>query len=714
MKITKYIYTVLFFAISASYAFAQQRALVWVEDGFSAQTLIQNGFTVNAIAGDVLSIQWEGDKKQQLSKIQGVKYVEQGGKVVPANRHDSLSLEVTQANLLHNNYKAYGFDTSITGRDVIVGIVDIGFQLDHPTFYDRSGQKNRIVRYWNQRDDSGNAPQGFSYGTLHTDVTQVNHIDKSEYHGTHVAGIAAGSGYTSPNYNQSGIAYDADIVLVDILYFNQSIPPGARSDYELANPAIIDAFDYIFKYADSVGKPAVINLSWGMHTGPHDGTSVFDRALDNLVGAGKVIVGSAGNSRGRNIHFYHEFNNDTVSAWVGEGINRAKTEKESNYIDLWGSPNTDFSVQLTLFDTLGNQRLTMPFISSTFDKDTFINLDVGDTVLWCYFQCKAKSPLNNKPNILLHITSTYPIKNYVVARFASTNTVLHGWNSGGVDRYTSGGFGSEFKGIKPFPNMKIGDNNYIVGENGGTANGVITVGSYTTAYVWWDVNGAPQPTYGATGYLASYSSQGPTVDGRTKPDISAPGVQISSAFNRHAIKRVDEFITYKTLVASDTQYFGVLGGTSMASPQVAGAVALMLQQDPTLTYAMVKDILHKTAVTDSFTNAAPNNLYGWGKLNALAAVQAVKGNVSVPDISTQNKVLVYPNPTNGTLNIDLYTNDNEINKCEIYNLQGQLVHSKDIRTGSTATLHIEHLKQGLYLLQISTRQGVFSRKINKD
>jgi len=124
----------------------------------------------------------------------------------------------------------------------------------------------------------------------------------------------------------------------------------------------------------------------------------------------------------------------------------------------------------------------------------------------------------------------------------------------------------------------------------GTSNKVITVGSYIT-------RGTP------VGGLSSFSSQGPTRDGRQKPEIAAPGERIMSV---------------KFKASGDDQY-KLLRGTSMASPHVAGTIALMLQKDNALTQSEIKECLINSARSDGFTGATPNPMWGYGKLDAKGA-----------------------------------------------------------------------------------------------
>ena len=123
----------------------------------------------------------------------------------------------------------------------------------------------------------------------------------------------------------------------------------------------------------------------------------------------------------------------------------------------------------------------------------------------------------------------------------------------------------------------------------GTAYEVITAASYVT-------RGA------GVGSISTFSSLGPTRDGRQAPTIAAPGQSI---------------IAPQPPSTGDT--YGPMSGTSMAAPMVTGTVALMLQGNPELTAAEIRDCLMSTARADAFTGATPNHAWGAGKLDAADA-----------------------------------------------------------------------------------------------
>src|SRR5205823_5179433 len=103
--------------------------------------------------------------------------------------------------------------------------------------------------------------------------------------------------------------------------------------------------------------------------------------------------------------------------------------------------------------------------------------------------------------------------------------------------------------------------------------------------------------------LAGFSSRGPSCyGGILKPDVSAPGVGVLSAFN-----------------SSDTAY-GSISGTSMATPHDTGSVALLVQVRPSLTISDIMAIITRAAdFTPTLMGTRPNNNYGWGRINVFSA-----------------------------------------------------------------------------------------------
>ena len=104
----------------------------------------------------------------------------------------------------------------------------------------------------------------------------------------------------------------------------------------------------------------------------------------------------------------------------------------------------------------------------------------------------------------------------------------------------------------------------------------------------------------SSGVRSSFSSVGPTVDGRIKPDLMAMGSNVYHA-------------------SSFGNSYSAGGGTSFSCPLVAGVCALILQKNPSLTPKQVLQLLRSTATRSN----NPDNLYGWGIVNALTAINSL-------------------------------------------------------------------------------------------
>jgi|GEM_PF-839519 len=158
-----------------------------------------------------------------------------------------------------------------------------------------------------------------------------------------------------------------------------------------------------------------------------------------------------------------------------------------------------------------------------------------------------------------------------------------------------------------------GNNDKTVGMPG-TARHAITVGAYVTKNSWMNFEDKFFNRNSVLNALASFSSIGPTADGRLKPEIAAPGDVTASALGKDS-----GYQDFDVRILPGGKHV-LLQGTSMASPHVAGAAALLMGVNPMLTAEDVKNAITGTAVQDAMTASVPNNRWGYGKMDIFSAV----------------------------------------------------------------------------------------------
>jgi subtilisin family serine protease len=396
-----------------------------------------------------------------------------------------------------------------------------------------------------------------------------------------VAGIAAGSGMATGNF--TGVAPGASIIFVKSGY---SVCNGTSWNFDTTH--ILDGVSYIVKKAAMLGKRAVISLSLGGNIGAHDGTDPFELALDAIVEAGTPVVVAAGNGARDNAHIRGQLsqgNNVTFQLQVQQ-------ETIDLQIDVWYSPLDHIDATLTTPD---GQTYHVPTIPGGV-LGNFGNVTT------------TTSSSNNGDELYLEVNST-------------TNLPANGWSvtlrgnkiqsQGFWDAWTDA-VTCSYPGTFFTPGIGYEIDSHDTVGIPGTARDVVTVGAYITNTTWTGMDGK---FYGRTdiapGGIASFSSRGPTRDGRIKPDVVAPGAIITSA-RSNAIPKQD----------SDPDAFHrVLSGTSMATPHVAGVIALMLQYDPHLQAIDIPEILRQTARLDAHTGVLTNGspVWGFGKVDARTA-----------------------------------------------------------------------------------------------
>ena len=284
-------------------------------DGNAAEVLRQYGCKELARVGDISIAAIPLSNLGALSCGRQVKRIETG-------RRCSIQMDTTR--LVVNAEKVYtgeGLSQSYTGHGVVVGVQDIGFDLTHPNFYSADMSRYRIKALWDQlsRDTIGSTLYvGRDYVGRDALLELGHPIDgETQTHGTHTAGIAAGSGaegngVVSP---YCGMACDADLVLVDNAADNASlIDPKDYYKFTYATDAL--GFKYIFDYAERMHQPCVINFSEGSSQDFHGYDQLYYELLAKLIGPGRIIVSSAGNDGARNSYIHKNIGKERAGAFI--------------------------------------------------------------------------------------------------------------------------------------------------------------------------------------------------------------------------------------------------------------------------------------------------------------------------------------------------------------------------------------------------------------
>ena len=552
------------------------------------------GFNVNSSFQKFSTIRMNPWNLAKLASINGVEFISAGHVTYPTN---DVGGATVGAKLLNSGYIN---NTQYKGQGVLLCIIDTGIDWKHLDFRDPTDTtKSRIVYIWDQtltktgiektpQDRDGVNLAGLNYGVEYSQLDIDNELNGSTVglvrekdingHGSHVAGIAAGNGATLLDKKYAGIAPEADLLIVKA--GNGSFPDNN----------VIDALTYAGKIAAQLGKPIVVNMSLGSDGGPHDGSTTKEQAVDNFVTSanGRVCVISAGNSGASNIHITGTIPNSSTIEFdinVPSYTPQAGNNNDNFDFDLWFNTNGGVSATVTTPNAIQVSSST-----STNDGDVFIgnavdgNNNNREVEYYIYDQDATKPPAQG--NWKFYVTNT-----------SGSSMIYHGWLNDASMPAT----------------LTNGDANYTVGSPG-TATDALTVGSFVTRWSWKSINGGSYEYTGTnlSDNISSFSSIGPRRDGVQKPDIAAPGQAIIS------VKSSDSSPD-STWVIPGGKYL-VEQGTSMSSPMTAGCVALLLQQNPDLSYGQVKSYIINNASTDSYTSTVPNYSWGYGKLNIFSSM----------------------------------------------------------------------------------------------
>ncbi|MDE5985848.1 MAG: S8 family serine peptidase [Prevotella sp.] len=532
-----------------------------------------------------------------------------------------------------------------TGRGVVVGVMDIGFDLTHPTFLSADGTTLRIKALWDQLDRTeggiphivdGTEAVGRQYVGTEALLSKALSTDgRILCHGTHTAGSAAGSGWNGTMVSPfRGMAPEADICLVaNYTTDNLSIIP-EEERYKYTSATDVLGFKYLFDYAASVGKPCVASFSEGSRQTLGDDSILMEEALSALLGEGRIIVASAGNEGKYYTHILKPEGRQSAGAFILPSRKPCYTFRSSAPVTL----------RLTFYpsaDAPTVREITTAEILACEDGLLEDTMRIGGTVFPIAAAAfpSAYGDGDTATELLLSRTD-----GGYVGRDIPVSLTLLG-KEARAEAFSLGGYFTT-DGLNP--SLADADNTCNILLPGAFED-IICVGATNARRgylnhegVWYD-NG-----YGEAAWRAPYSSVGPTVSGIVKPDICAPGSFVKSALSGAFIAAGGDIHTCTESFTHDGTTYGwaAFTGTSMSTPLVSGIIATWLEACPTLTPRQVMDILSHTAAPvptsssvtastahDGFCNSLPYSvlhekdiMHGYGAIDAYAGLQHILAN----------------------------------------------------------------------------------------
>ncbi len=525
------------------------------------------------------------DEQADLSHLSqyGIRINQNRGKVrtafVPIDSLDSLSEEPAIERIKPSRKLHWRMDVApekvalqqfkkkhsqLSGKGVVIGIIDSGIDSEHPAF------SGRISRIWDQTL-SGNGVAEGAYGSELTDKYLTMSLD-TDGHGTHVAGIAGGS-----DTEFGGVAPEAKFIIV-------------KTDLQDAH--IADGVRYVFRVADEMGLPAVVNLSLGGHADGHDGTDSLSKIINAETGSGKIVCAAAGNEGNDNIHGQTNVKTGDMAT-----MRFSAPLDQVGIVWLNGWYSRDSELEVSVRSPNGFVTPFQPIITDDNPSQEYNLSDARVEIV-----TPGKDPINGDYNFFVQIRGmgegqfNQPVPGGVwQLRLRNTSS-----KETRVDVWTLDDANSVF-----FTGKSIADS-VKIGSPGCAAN-AITVAAYTSKAKYTDIDGKEREMGLEVDTISEFSSEGPLRNGAQKPDLAAPGAMIVSALSSDADLSRSMIINSK---------FVALAGTSMATPFVTGLVALLLQRNPKLDPESLKEILYKNSSIPGKKKGTFDNKWGFGLINA--------------------------------------------------------------------------------------------------
>lgn len=447
-------------------------------------------------------------------------------------------------------------DIDLSGRDILVGIVDSGIDYFHKDFRNEDGT-TRILYIYDQVLD-----RVFTKTDIDQALTAENREDArmmlpsadGSGHGTAVAGIAAGNGRESGG-KYRGAAFNSNLIVIRLGI--------AEADGFPRTTQVMRGLDFVVRKAEELKKPLAVNLSFGNTYGSHDGNGLFERYIDQIADIGRsVIVIGTGNEGDKAGH-----TGGVLAEQISQNVELSAAPYETGFdVQLWKNYEDDFEVWISNPSGTMNEKIP--------DKRGGYEMDMGSTIIRIYYG--EPGPFSVEQEIYFEFI---PKQEYVESGIWKFTLIPRRIVDGRYDMWlpTIGALNRSTRFLRPVPETTL--------TIPSTALRPISVGAYDDA----------------TRTFAPFSGRGNTrIYQIQKPDIVAPGVGI--------------------IAPQRGGGYAPVTGTSFAAPFVTGAAALLMEwgitqgNDPYLYGDKVKAYLRKGARTIPGETEYPNSRVGYGTL----------------------------------------------------------------------------------------------------
>ena len=640
-----------------------------------------------------------------------------------------------------------------TGKGVVTGIVDGGIDPNHINFLKPDGSTR--FGYISKITASQSNKDGYQFDNYYPRAvldTMTNRDNAyaiedfttdsyTTFHGTHTTGIMAG-GYkgniTYAKTNDNDKSYK--VFGPNPFYGCATESELVASCGDLRDQYIALGVDDAVQYAKLSGKkpkPCVINLSLGSNIGVHDSTSVMNRFLAE-EGKHAIICVAAGNEANMGIALKKNFTaaDETVKTFLTpmqpdtlRSGNKTYFNLRNGQIAAYSNDSTEFELQIVVTNANRRNRAVarIPILKNTNGQPVTYASGGND-----YSMSGAVIDPNFAKAFDGYVTAASAIDAETGRYYAMAQIMTSDNQKENQDGHYK--LALEIKSKKPGQRVEVYsdaqfiyfDSNKQEGFVSGTRNGsisdmacaanIVTVGSYNVRNHWSSLDGF---VYGYNkrgdeddfpeGEASRFSSFGTLADGRNLPHVCAPGASIISSVNTYAVENQELGYTDMALQGrlekgGKKYYWHQSLGTSMATPVVAGAIALWLEANPSLTVKDVVRIIQQTARKDKYVTGTGDPVqWGAGKFDAYAGLKQVlieKETNGINGVRYAESQAVPVITMTGERSFSAFLAGAKQLNLRAYSLSGQLVHSLSAQ-GDELNVNASSWNKGVYLIQVN-------------